>query len=47
MCAALGEDEPGALWSRILAAVGTYTDLDRSLVGAVERLLDFLTEPAA
>ena len=45
VCAALGEDEPGALWARILGAVRTYTDLDRSLVGAVEQLLDFVTEP--
>ena len=45
VCAALGEDEPGVLWSRILGAVHSYTDLDRSLVGAVERLLDFVTEP--
>lgn len=47
VCAALGEDDPGLLWKRILAAVTTYTDLDRSLVGAVEALLDFLTEPTA
>lgn len=48
VCAALGEDEPGVLWRRILSSVTTWTDLDRSLVGAVERLLDFLTEqPAA
>ena len=47
ICAALGESEPAVLWSRILASVTTYTDLDRSLVGAVERLLDFLTEPGA
>lgn len=47
VCAALGESEPGVLWKRILASVTTYTDLDRSLVGAVEQLLDFLTEPSA
>ena len=46
VCAALGEDDPGRLWKRILGSVHAYTDLDRSLVGAVERLLDFLTEPA-
>lgn len=44
ICAALGEDDPATAWRRILAAVRTYTDLDRSLVGAVERLVDFLTE---
>ena len=47
ICTVLGEPEPGVLWKRILAAVTTYTDLDRSLVGAVERLIDFLTEPEA
>lgn len=47
VCEALGEDEPGRLWKRILASVHTYTDLDRSLVGAVEALIDFLTEPEA
>ena len=45
VCRALGEDEPGRLWKRILASVQSYTDLDRSLVGAVEQLIDFLTEP--
>lgn len=45
ICAALGETEPAVLWTRILTSVRSYTDLDRSLVGAVEQLLDFLTEP--
>jgi hypothetical protein len=45
LLARLGSDEtPAAFWRRLLAAVDSYTDLDRSLVGAVERLLDFLTE---
>jgi hypothetical protein len=47
ICEALGEPEPGVLWKRILGSVRAYTDLDRSLVGAVERLIDFLTEPEA
>lgn len=46
VCEALGESEPGRLWKRILGSVHAYTDLDRSLVGAVEQLLDFLTEPS-
>ena len=46
VCEALGETEPGRLWKRILASVHTYTDLERPLVGAVEQLIDFLTEPA-
>lgn len=47
ICEAMGEPVPGVLWKRILASVGAYTDLDRSLVGAVEQLIDFLTEPTA
>lgn len=46
VCEVLGEAEPGRLWKRILAGVHTYTDLERPLVGAVEQLIDFLTEPA-
>lgn len=44
VCRALGEDDPGRFWRRILASVQVYTDLDRSLVGAVEQLIDFVTE---
>lgn len=44
ICAAFGVADPGALWRRILAGVHDYTDLEPELVGAVERLLDFLTE---
>ncbi|MQA85953.1 MAG: DUF3097 family protein [Streptosporangiales bacterium] len=42
--AALGwpDDVPGA-WRRILAAVGTYTDLEPTLLGRVEELIDFVT----
>lgn len=47
ICAALGEDEPAVAWKRILAAVTTWHDLDRSLVHAVERLVDFCTEADA
>ena len=47
MCAALGADDPRLLWRRILRAVHSYSDLEPSLVGAVERLLDFLLEPPA
>jgi hypothetical protein len=43
---ALGQDDPRLLWRRILAAVHSYEDLEPSLVGAVERLLDFLLVPA-
>jgi hypothetical protein len=46
VCAALGEAEPGRLWQRILASVRTYADLEPALVGAVEALIDFVTDPA-
>lgn len=44
ICAALGEPDPAVLWRRLLASVRTYADLEPTLVGAVEQLLDFLTE---
>jgi hypothetical protein len=31
------------MWRRILAAVGGYRDVETPLVGAVERLIDFVT----
>lgn len=37
-------DERGA-WARISAAVRSYTDIEPALVGPVERLIDFVTEP--
>ena len=46
VCAALGVEEPGAFWRHLLASVRTYADLEPALVGAVERLIDFVTEPA-
>ena len=43
---ALGLDEhPGAFWRRLLGSVRSYADLEPELVGAVERLIDFVTEP--
>ncbi len=44
VCARLGVD-PAAMWLRILASVRSYADLEPALVGAVERLIDFVTEP--
>jgi len=35
------------MWRRVLASVRTYADLEPALVGAVERLIDFVTEPGA
>lgn len=45
ICAALGVAEPADLWRRILARVDSYRDVETPLVNAVERLIDFVTEP--
>jgi len=47
VCAQLGVADPGTMWRRVLASVRTYADLEPALVGAVERLIDFVTEPGA
>ena len=44
VCAALGAGEPGAFWKQLLGRVTSYADLEPPLVGAVERLIDFVTE---
>jgi hypothetical protein len=44
VCARLGVD-PTTMWPRILASVRSYADLEPPLVGAVEQLIDFVTEP--
>ena len=44
VCAVLGEPEPGVLWRKLLAQVTSYVDLEPPLVGAVESLIDFVTE---
>jgi hypothetical protein len=41
----LGIDDPRELWRRIRASVTTWHDLDRSLIRAVEELIDFVTVP--
>jgi len=46
VCAALGVDDPRLFWKRILASVSSYADLQPQLVGAVEQLIDFVTEPS-
>jgi hypothetical protein len=43
ICAAFGEPSPGRLWKQLLGQVKTYADLEPSLVGAVESLIDFVT----
>ena len=45
ICRALGEPDPATCWRRIFASVRSYADLEPALVGAVERLIDFVTEP--
>ena len=35
---------PGEFWRQLLGRVRTYADLDPALVGAVEQLIDFVTE---
>lgn len=44
ICRAVGADDPASFWRSLLARVSRYTDLDRRLVGAVESLIDFVTE---
>ena len=46
VCAALGVDDPRLFWKRILNSVSSWTDLEPQLIGAVEQLIDFVTEPA-
>jgi hypothetical protein len=45
VCAALGVGDSRLLWTRILGSVSSYADLEPPLVGAVEQLIDFVTEP--
>ncbi len=45
VCDALGVAEPADLWRRILASVHDFHDVEPPLIGAVERLIDFVTEP--
>jgi hypothetical protein len=45
VCAALGVPEPAEMWRRVLAGVRTFRDLETPLINAVERLIDFVTEP--
>lgn len=38
---------PGEFWRQLLGSVTSYADLDPALVGAVEELIDFVTEELA
>ncbi|GAA4616424.1 DUF3097 family protein [Saccharopolyspora hordei] len=43
VCAQLGWGEPADGWRRVLAAVSGFRDVEPPLLGAVERLIDFVT----
>ena len=44
--ARIGVDaEPGRFWQSLLGKVTSWTDLEPGLIGAVEQLIDFVTEP--
>ncbi|WCD86356.1 hypothetical protein KPP03845_102702 [Streptomyces xanthophaeus] len=46
ICRALGWPEnTGAAWQHILSRVGSYRDLEPTLLGAVEHLIDHVTAP--
>lgn len=46
ICERLGwGSDPKEGWRRVYSAVHTYRDLESDLIGAVERLVDFVTEP--
>ncbi|UOX91625.1 DUF3097 domain-containing protein [Amycolatopsis sp. FBCC-B4732] len=46
ICDALGWGQPFEGWQRVLSGVSSFRDLETPLIGAVERLIDFVTEPA-
>jgi hypothetical protein len=46
VCTALGWGAPADGARRVLGAVRSYRDLEPPLIGAVERLIDFVTVPA-
>jgi hypothetical protein len=43
VCEALAWGEPADGWRRVLSRVRSYKDLETPLIGAVERLIDFVT----
>ena len=45
VAAALGYGDPRDAWRHILGRVTRYTDVEPALLGPVERLIDFVTEP--
>ena len=45
ICSRLRWGTPQDGWRRVQGAVSSFRDLDHTLIGAVERLVDFVTEP--
>lgn len=45
ICRRVGWSDPKEGWHRVYSAVNSFRDLDSSLIGAVERLVDFVTTP--
>ena len=45
VCEAVGWSDPKEAWHRIYNSVHSFRDIDISLIGAVERLVDFVTNP--
>ncbi|MGO1950149.1 MAG: DUF3097 domain-containing protein [Mycobacteriaceae bacterium] len=45
VCQRLGWGSPTDGWRHVYSRVKTFRDLDSTLIGAVERLVDFVTEP--
>ena len=45
VCRRLGWGTPAEGWRRVYNAVDTFRDLEAPLLGAVEQLIDFVTEP--
>ena len=45
VCDRLGWGSPTDGWRHVASKVKTFRDLDATLIGAVERLVDFVTEP--
>lgn len=45
ICQRVGWSDPREGWNRVYNAVETFRDLDHTLIGAVERLVDFVTTP--
>jgi hypothetical protein len=51
VCEALGwphetQADIARAWQRILSTVSSFADLEPALLGRVEQLIDFVTEPA-